>query len=446
MSSARRRQARGWARSSPSERPSRRVSIGSSSSDGRLVAAPAELDRAHRRAARRRRQDAPAGVGEEDRVDQLRLAARELGDEGDDELLVAEALAQRGDLLAGVAVAQVVLGEEAGQRRRARRASAARQPPRASRLVANDGVIERSRRGSEHRSAATSRSSRDETLRSRQPAGRFAHRAPRPSGCAYVATAAVAPLQRRWQPGQKKVARCALHDAPHRACRSARTACPRGRRPAPRAGTRRPCRARRGSRAASSRRARRARASVARTAAARRSAARPADAVAARARIDAGLEQRLAGVDVAGADDDRAAEQRLLDRDAAPAQRGVQMGAVEAPGRTARGRARRAAWPPAPASAAGDQTTAPKRRGSVRRSVPRAVTRSKWSCGPGAAGAARRTTASPTCRGASAGRRARAAARGTCRAALTSPTRLADERLAARSRAASAAACRRAPR
>ena len=32
----------------------------------------------------------------------------------------------------------------------------------------------------------------------------------------------------------------------------------------------------------------------------------------------------------------------------------------------------------------GDQTTAPKRRGSFRRSVPRSVTRSKWSCGPGA--------------------------------------------------------------
>ena len=65
-----------------------------------------------------------------------------------------------------------------------------------------------------------------------------------------------------------------------------------------------------------------------------------------------------------------AAEQRLLDRDPAPAQRGVQMGAVEAPGRTARGRGRPAAWPPAPRSADGDQTTAPKRRGSVRRSVP----------------------------------------------------------------------------
>ena len=38
---------------------------------------------------------------------------------------------------------------------------------------------------------------------------------------------------------------------------------------------------------------------------------------------------------------------------------------------------------PAPSCSDGDQTTAPKRRGSVSRSVPRLVTRSKWSCGPG---------------------------------------------------------------
>ena len=82
----------------------------------RLVAAPAELDRAHRRAARRRRQDAAAGVGEEDRVDQLRLAARELGDEGDDELFVTKSLAQGGDLLGGLAVGEVVLVEKARQR------------------------------------------------------------------------------------------------------------------------------------------------------------------------------------------------------------------------------------------------------------------------------------------------------------------------------------------
>src|SRR5574337_1673948 len=40
------------------------------------------------------------------------------------------------------------------------------------------------------------------------------------------------------------------------------------------------------------------------------------------------------------------------------------------------------------ASIASDQTTAPKRRGSVRRNVPRLVTKSKWSCAPGAPGSA----------------------------------------------------------
>jgi hypothetical protein len=82
----------------------------------RLVGAPAELDRAHRRAARRRRQDATAGVGEEDRVDELRLATRELGDEGDDELFVTKSLAQGGDLLRGLAVGEVVLVEETRER------------------------------------------------------------------------------------------------------------------------------------------------------------------------------------------------------------------------------------------------------------------------------------------------------------------------------------------
>ena len=82
----------------------------------RLVAAPAELDRAHRRAARRRRQDAPAGVGEEDRVDELGLAARELGDEGDDELFVTESLAQGDDLLGRIAVGELLLAEKTGQR------------------------------------------------------------------------------------------------------------------------------------------------------------------------------------------------------------------------------------------------------------------------------------------------------------------------------------------
>ena len=116
MSSGRRRQARGCA-AHLGEREALEPRLDRQQQErGRLVAAPAELDRAHRRAARRRRQDAPAGVGEEDRVDQLRLAARELGDEGDDELLAAEPLAQRGDLLGRLAVREVVLGEEARER------------------------------------------------------------------------------------------------------------------------------------------------------------------------------------------------------------------------------------------------------------------------------------------------------------------------------------------
>ena len=178
--------------------------------------------------------------------------------------------------------------------------------------------------------------------------------------------------------------------------------------------------------------------------------ARPAEAVAARARIDAGREQRLAGVDVAGADDDVAAEQRRLDRRrAGRCSAACRCAPVEAPDRRARRRGRPAAWRPAPASSAGDQTTAPKRRGSVRRSVPRVGDQVEVVVRPGGPAALARRRASPTCPGAAAGRRVRlgaAAATGTCRAASTAPDRLPDQRLAARSRAASAAACPAAPR
>ena len=51
-----------------------------------------ELGRAHRRAPRGRRQQPLAEIGEEDRVDELRLAARELRDERDDQLVLAKAL------------------------------------------------------------------------------------------------------------------------------------------------------------------------------------------------------------------------------------------------------------------------------------------------------------------------------------------------------------------
>ncbi len=51
-----------------------------------------QLGRAHRGAPGRRRQDAPAVIGEEDRVDQLGLAARELRDEGDHEAVAGQTL------------------------------------------------------------------------------------------------------------------------------------------------------------------------------------------------------------------------------------------------------------------------------------------------------------------------------------------------------------------
>jgi hypothetical protein len=197
--SSRRRQARCWMRSSPSERPSSRVSIGSRASDGGLLAVPAELDRAHRRPPGRRGQDAAAGVGEEDRVDQLRLAARELGDERDDELLVAEALAQRGDLVAGGALRQVVLAEEAGQRVDAQGQGGA---PLAE-------GIEAGREGMGHRGCAEGARHRSAGVPGGHPPKRLL------TGAADVShgrrpawrPAPPAGLQRRWQPGQKKVAR-----------------------------------------------------------------------------------------------------------------------------------------------------------------------------------------------------------------------------------------------
>ena len=55
----------------------------------------ADLDRAHRRTPRRSRQHAAPGVGEEHRIDEFGLAARELGDEGDDEPVAGQPQAQR---------------------------------------------------------------------------------------------------------------------------------------------------------------------------------------------------------------------------------------------------------------------------------------------------------------------------------------------------------------
>jgi hypothetical protein len=75
----------------------------------------AELDRAHRGAPGRGRQHAAAGVGEEDGVDQLRLAARELGDEGHAQAVARQALAQRGEVARAGVVLELVLLQEMRQ-------------------------------------------------------------------------------------------------------------------------------------------------------------------------------------------------------------------------------------------------------------------------------------------------------------------------------------------
>ena len=78
----------------------------------RLLWIPRQLDRTHRRAARRGRQNAAPGVGEEDRVDQFGLAARKLGDERQHEPIAGQALAQRIDLRRGRRIAQFMVDQE----------------------------------------------------------------------------------------------------------------------------------------------------------------------------------------------------------------------------------------------------------------------------------------------------------------------------------------------
>ena len=81
----------------------------------RLLRIPADLHRTHRRAAGCRRQQAPAAVGEEYGVDQLRLAARELGHKGDHQPVVGQPLPERGDRFGDGRVGQFVVGEKAAQ-------------------------------------------------------------------------------------------------------------------------------------------------------------------------------------------------------------------------------------------------------------------------------------------------------------------------------------------
>jgi hypothetical protein len=77
---------------------------------------PGELGRAHCRAAAGGRQQAPAVVGEEDGVDQLRLAARELGDERDRELVFVQPLEELGDAQLRLGVGELVHVQPAAER------------------------------------------------------------------------------------------------------------------------------------------------------------------------------------------------------------------------------------------------------------------------------------------------------------------------------------------
>ena len=78
-----------------------------------LVRFIGQLHRAHRRAPRRGRQHAAPDVGKEDGVDQLGLAARELGHKGQHQAILAEAAAQAVQRVGGRIVEQLVLGQKA---------------------------------------------------------------------------------------------------------------------------------------------------------------------------------------------------------------------------------------------------------------------------------------------------------------------------------------------
>ena len=74
-----------------------------------------QFGRAHRRAPRGRRQHALAVLREEDRVDQFGLAAGELGDEGDDELVLGEAIEREIEAPPDVAVEHLRLAHPLAQ-------------------------------------------------------------------------------------------------------------------------------------------------------------------------------------------------------------------------------------------------------------------------------------------------------------------------------------------
>ena len=78
-----------------------------------IGAVPHQFGRAHRGAARRGGQQPPAVLGEEDRVDELGLAARELGDERDRELVFGEPSERFGEAQFDIAVGELVFFEPA---------------------------------------------------------------------------------------------------------------------------------------------------------------------------------------------------------------------------------------------------------------------------------------------------------------------------------------------
>ena len=160
----------------------------------RLAVVPAELDRAHRGAARRRGQDAAAGVGEEDGVDELRLAARELGHEGDHQLLVAETLLQGVELIGCGALREIVLGEEFRER----------VDPLGQRGAPPAEGVEAGGERMRHRVIASARHPWSLGRRG------MVSQAPGPNRprntCSPARHGTFRTLQRRWHPGQKKVA------------------------------------------------------------------------------------------------------------------------------------------------------------------------------------------------------------------------------------------------
>ena len=82
---------------------------------GWLRGVVAQLRRAHGRATGARRHDAATIAGEEDRVDEFRLAARELGNEGDHHLARAQLRLELAQAFGDRQVEQVVLAQPGGQ-------------------------------------------------------------------------------------------------------------------------------------------------------------------------------------------------------------------------------------------------------------------------------------------------------------------------------------------